>query len=60
MEMQDIVTFINGCGFPVAICCFLLYFVKTEIGSLRDVIEKNTIVMEKILTTLGLDSEGKE
>lgn len=53
--MDEIVTLINTCGFPITICLFLLWFVKTEISNLREVIERNTIVMEKILTKLDLE-----
>lgn len=55
--MEEITTFINSCGFPIACCCAMFWYMKTEVGALRDVMEKNTIVLEKIMTLLGQDKE---
>lgn len=40
--------------FPIAMCMYLLY----QNDKLRSVLEKNTIVLQKLLTKLGLDDNG--
>ena len=56
--MESIATLISTVGFPIAMC-LLVYFQNTkEIDSLRDAINNNTMVMQKILDRLGID-DGK-
>lgn len=60
MEMSELTTFINSCGFPIACCGAMFWYMRTEVSSLRDVMEKNTIVLEKIRTLLGQDKEEEK
>lgn len=60
--MQDIVNAISTVGFPIAMCIILLYEIKQmteahkeETNSLKDALNNNTVVLEKILTKLGED-----
>lgn len=60
--MQDIVTAISTVGFPIVMCLVLLYEIKQmtdahkeETNSLKDALNNNTVVLEKILTKLGED-----
>lgn len=62
--MQDVITAISTVGFPIVMCLVLLYEIKCmteahkeETNSLKDALNNNTVVLEKILTILG---EGKE
>lgn len=52
--MEWLIDFIKEIGFPCAICVYLLW----QNDKLRDVLEKNTVVLQKILTKLGLDENG--
>ena len=57
--MEAIVTLVSTVGFPIAMC-LLVYFQNTkEIDSLRDAINNNTLVMQKILDKLGMEENGK-
>lgn len=57
--MEAIVTLVSTVGFPIAMC-LLVYFQNTkEIDSLRDAINNNTLVMQKILDRLGMEENGK-
>ena len=65
--MQDIVNAISTVGFPIAMCLILLYEIREmsnshqeETNALKDALNNNTIVLEKILTKLDLDEKGVE
>lgn len=60
--MQDIVNAISTVGFPIAMCLVLLYEIKEmtdshkeETNALKDALNNNTIVLEKILTKLNIE-----
>lgn len=62
--MQDIVNAISTVGFPIAMCLILLYEIKEmteshkkETNALKDALNNNTIVLEKILTKLNIEKE---
>lgn len=62
--MQDVITAISTVGFPIVVCLVLLYEIKSmteahkeETNSLKDALNNNTVVLEKILTRLGEDKE---
>ena len=60
MEISDIVTLITNVGFPIACTCVLFYFWnkereqhRVETAELKDAINNNTIVMQRLLDKLG-------
>ena len=60
--MQDIVNAISTVGFPIAMCLILCYEIKgmteshkEETNALKDALNNNTIVLEKILTKLNIE-----
>lgn len=64
--MNDIAQLISTVGFPIVMCLVLLYEMqemskshKEETSSLKDALNNNTIVLEKILTKLDLDEKEK-
>lgn len=64
--MQDIVNIISTVGFPITMCLVLLYEIKEmtdshkeETSALKDALNNNTIVLEKILTKLNIDERSK-
>lgn len=64
--MNDIAQLISTVGFPIVMCLVLLYEMqemskshKEETTSLKDALNNNTIVLEKILTKLDLDEKEK-
>ena len=63
--MQDIVNIISTVGFPITMCLVLLYEIKEmtdshkeETSALKDALNNNTIVLEKILTKLNIDERS--
>lgn len=58
----DVSALLGNYAFPVVACIFLAYYVKEiqkqhsdEVSKLRDVLERNTIVLEKLVTKIGED-----
>ena len=63
--MQDIVNIISTVGFPITMCLVLLYEIKEmteshkeETSALKDALNNNTVVLEKILTKLNIDERS--
>ena len=64
--MEDVAQFISTVGFPCLMCLILLHEIqemnkshKEETTSLKDALNNNTIVLEKILTKLNIE-KGEE
>lgn len=65
MEMNDIITFITNLGFPI-VCVFALWQSikdymkeqKEEMKRLRELLEKNVLIIQKILDFLDITEEG--
>lgn len=55
-------TMISSVGFPIAACCGLMFFINTTIKELRETIQQNTILLEKISAFLEKEEthDGKE
>lgn len=65
MDFTMISQFITGVGFPIVACIYMYKMVeknnethKEEIDKLRAVIEKNTIILNKVLDRLNIDDGG--
>lgn len=65
--MNEIATVISTVGFPITMCLVLLYEIKEmtnshkeETNALKDALNNNTIVLEKILTKLDLDEKEQK
>lgn len=64
--MQDIITAISTVGFPIVMCIILLYEIKQmtdshkqETNALKDALNNNTVVLEKILTKLNMEKKDE-
>lgn len=60
--MDAILNMISNVGFPIAACGCLMYFINTTIKELRETIQQNTILLEKISAFLEKEEthDGKE
>lgn len=61
MKMSDIVQVISTVGFPIGMCLLMGWFIvsilnkyENQINLLRDTIQENTIVLNKMITTIEL------
>lgn len=53
----DVVSAISTMGFPIVMCLVLSYYIKEEVGNLRETINNNTIVITKLLERIDIDNE---
>lgn len=56
----DVTALLGNYAFPMVACIFMAYYVKEiqkqhsdEVSKLREVLERNTIVLEKLSTKIG-------
>ena len=63
LNMIDVSTLIGNYAFPIAACICMAGYVKEiqkehgeEVAKLREVLERNTIALEKIVSKLGGDN----
>lgn len=66
MDAAAISTMISSVGFPIAMCIILFYFYeketeahKQETNSLKDAINNNTLVIQKLIDRLEADNVSK-
>lgn len=62
--MDDFMTFINTCGFPIAMCGALAYYIskltsahKEETEKFTSALNSNTIVLQKLCDKLDVERE---
>lgn len=53
----DVVSAISTMGFPIVMCLVLSYYIKEEVGNLRETINNNTIVITKLLERIDIGNE---
>ena len=60
--MQELIEIINSVGFPIAMVCYFIYdknksmqLLASTIASNTDSINKNTTILEKLLTKLNIE-----
>lgn len=60
--MEQLVDILTNFGFPIAVCAYLFYERaqerkehRAETQAMTEALNKNTVVLEKILTTLGVN-----
>ena len=65
--MSDIVSLISTMGFPIVACLGMAYFFKyvfdknrEDINSLRDVLNNNTLVIQRLVDFLKSESDEDE
>ena len=59
MDVSTISQLISTVGFPIAMCGLMAYYIKytedrhrEEVGSLRDALNNNTTVLQKLIDSL--------
>ena len=50
--MEDIMTAVSTCGFPIVMALVEAYYIASRMDKLTDVISQNTTVLEKVCTVL--------
>lgn len=64
MDISTIQTLIASLGFPIAMCCGLLWYIykqseshREETKEFTEALNNNTLVLQKLCDTLGIDRE---
>lgn len=58
MNINDIMTLINTCGFPIACCGAMGWYITKVTNKLDETIQRNTLIVEKLV--MRLESEKHE
>ena len=66
MDISTIAQLISTIGFPIAMCIYLLFYIKSfdekyceKLDSMAKAIENNTVVMTKLMTTIDRLERGE-
>lgn len=57
MDFEMIVNALSSTGFPIMMCFVIFYYMKEEVGKLRETVNNNTIVMTKLLERIEMEHE---
>lgn len=67
MDITAITQIISTVGFPIAMCCALLWYIKNqndarkeETEKFTDALNRNTLVLQKLCDKMGVEREVKE
>lgn len=64
MDIGTVVQLIGSLGFPIVMCLALMWYVKDqaqshkeETAAFTEALNKNTLILQKLCTKLGMDNE---
>lgn len=64
MDVETIVQIISTVGFPIAMCVVLIWYIKDmadkhkqEIEKFTEALNNNTLVLQKLCDTIGVERE---
>lgn len=52
-QTSNVIQLISNLGFPIACCVAMFWLYVKEIGSLKEALQNNTLVMQKLLDKLS-------
>lgn len=59
MDANTVSTYIANFGFPIVMCLILAWFIYSELGKMREVINNNTATMKELIVKIrGDDNHG--
>ena len=65
MDMSTVAQLISTIGFPIAMCIYLLFYIKSfdekyceQLDSMAKAIENNTVVITKLMTMIDKIERG--
>lgn len=56
--MNEVATLVSTVGFPIVACVFMYRFMTTDLAAMRESLDNNTKVMQRILEHIKLN-DGK-
>lgn len=58
MDMSSIVTLVGSVGFPIVACCGMAWFIATTFRDFNNLMTKNNVLTEELITLLKNDKGG--
>lgn len=52
MNVSDVVSVIGSVGFPIVACCAMAWFIATTFRNFNDLVTKNNVLTEELITLL--------
>lgn len=58
MDISSIVTVVGSVGFPIVACCGMAWFIATTFSDFNDLMTKNNVLTEELITLLKNNKDG--
>lgn len=58
MDMSSIATLVGSVGFPIVACCGMAWFIATTFRDFNNLMTKNNVLTEELITLLKNDKGG--
>lgn len=58
MDMSSIVTLVGSVGFPIVACCGMAWFIASTFRDFNNLMTKNNVLTEELITLLKNDKGG--
>lgn len=58
MDMSSIATLVGSVGFPIVACCAMAWFIATTFHDFNNLMTKNNVLTEELITLLKDDKGG--
>lgn len=58
MDMSTIATLVGSVGFPIVACCGMAWFIATTFRDFNNLMTKNNVLTEELITLLKNDKVG--
>lgn len=58
MDMSAIATLVGSVGFPIVACCAMAWFIATTFRDFNNLMTKNNVLTEELITLLKDDKGG--
>lgn len=60
MDMSSIATLVGSVGFPIVACCAMAWFIATTFRDFNNLMTKNNVLTEELITLLKDDKGGTD
>lgn len=60
MDMSSIATLVGSVGFPIVACCGMAWFIATTFRDFNNLMTKNNVLTEELITLLKDDKGGAD
>lgn len=60
MDMSSIATLVGSVGFPIVACCSMAWFIATTFRDFNNLMTRNNVLTEELITLLKNDKGGED